>query len=94
MLDVSTRHLVDADSEYLDRCCRLDDGPNVATTPDGWLLYAPEEIGENAELLPARLRAICAYARRRGCHFVLFESGADIDPALAATIATAPVPAH
>ena len=83
LLDCSSGHLsADTwawlDAQLADEVLREPSNSSAAgiaggRTRYGWLVYAMEEPPEN---IPADLASVCAYARRRGAEYILFDSDA------------------
>jgi len=84
-LDISTAHLDAGDRDYLEACADPDScfGLSTGRMPYGWFVYATDDPGAYSDdELPPHIRAICAYARDRGCDFILFDADAGVDPNL------------
>ena len=88
-LDCSSGHLTPEtwawlDAQLADEVLRAPDNGSATEiaggrTRYGWFVYATEAPPND---MPADLRLVCAYARRRGADYVLLDCDASPDPDL------------
>ena len=84
-LDLSTKHLMEDDREFLRAASLLADNPVVPcaqTETGGWFMYADEASEINLPDVPHRICIIIINARQHGCDYVLFDENGPEDPDL------------